>query len=511
MKTDPIITTGEGHSRRQFLRGLGGFALAIPLLPSLLPRTAFAQGMPSQKRFAQMCTAHGGLWHSNMFPAASMLTEQQAFKGRTARRGDLRLGAQGSRTGVSPIVSAPADRLTAALLAKMNVVAGLDIPFYIAHNTGAHLGNYARNDGNGADGQMVQTQPRPTIDQIMAWSSEFYPSSVRQRTMNVGNRFSYWWSNPATRSGMIQQVDGTVDSLQLFDQVFGPITPGPARRPIVDRVLENYRRLRSGSARLSTDDRRRLDEHMQGLSELERRLNATVSCGTLTRPTSGSIPLIHTSDYGLVPARQGEVYRLYNDVVALAFACGASRIAVFSADPTFSTFSGDWHQDIAHKAHLPGMTEQMTIAAAHQFFFENVFLDLARKLDAINDTSGTVLDNTLLVWSQESGNHTHENQSMPLVTFGGAGGALRTGSFIDYRDTSREIGSRFQGTPEPRFAGLSWNQWLANALQVIGIPRAQWEESGGGYGVPFVGSDYRTYYPAAALSGLSDPLLYLRR
>jgi hypothetical protein len=329
--------------------------------------------------------------------------------------------------------------------------------------------------------------------------------------MNVGNRFSYWWSNPATRSGMIQQVDGTVDSLQLFDQVFGPITPGPARRPIVDRVLENYRRLRSGSARLSTDDRRRLDEHMQGLSELERRLNATVSCGTLTRPTSGSIPLIHTSDYGLVPARQGEVYRLYNDVVALAFACGASRIAVFSADPTFSTFSGDWHQDIAHKAHLPGMTEQMTIAAAHQFFFENVFLDLARKLDAINDTSGTVLDNTLLVWSQESGNHTHENQSMPLVTFGGAGGALRTGSFIDYRDTSREIGSRFQGTPEPRFAGLSWNQWLANALQVIGIPRAQWEESGGGYGVPFVGSDYRTYYPAAALSGLSDPLLYLRR
>ncbi len=511
MNRDPIVTTGEGPNRRQFLKGLGGFALAIPLLPSLLPREVLAQGMPSQKRFAQMCTNHGGLWHANMFPAAAMLTEQQAFKGRTARRGDLRLGAQGARVGVSPIVSAAASQLTPELVAKMNIVAGLDIPFYIAHNTGAHLGNYARNDGNGGDGMMLQSQPRATIDQIMGWSAEFYPTSVRQRVMVVGDRYSYWWSNPSMRTGVIQPVSGTRDSLQLFDQVFGPITPGPMRRPIVDRVIENYRRLRGGSSRLSTGDRRRLDEHMQGLSELERRLNATVSCGSLTRPARGSIPIIQSGDFGLNPMKQGEAFRLYNDVVALAFSCGASRVAVVSADTTYSTFSGDWHQDIAHKAHLPGMAEQMTISAAHQFFFENVFLDLARKLDAITDVSGTVLDNTLLAWSQESGNHTHENQSMPLVTFGGAGGAMRTGSFIDYRDTSREMGSRFQGTPEPRYCGLSWNQWLANALQIIGIPRAQWEEMGGGYAVPFVGDGYRSMYPAAALSGLSDPLLYLRR
>jgi hypothetical protein len=507
---DPVLTRKDGASRRQFLKGVGGFTLAIPLLPSLLPKEAFAQGMPNRKRFAQMCTNHGGLWHSNMFPAASMLTEQMAYKGRTARRGDLRLSAQGSRVGVSPIVSAPADRLTPALLAKMNIVAGLDIPFYIAHNTGAHLGNYARNDGNGRDGMMVQSQPRPTIDQIMAWSPEFYATPVRQRVMIVGNRYSYYWSNPATRTGTIQQIDGTRDSLELFDQVFGPITPGPMRRPIVDRVLENYRRLRNGSSRLSTGDRRRLDEHMQGLSELERRLTATVSCGALTRPTQGSISLLRTSDYGLVPERQAQAHALYNDVIALAFACGASRLAVVAVEDTYSTFSGDWHQDIAHKSHLPGMTEQMTIAAAHQYFFANTFLDLARKLDALTDIDGTVLDNTLLVWSQESGNMTHENQSMPLVTFGSGGGGLRTGSFVDYRDTSREMGERYQGTPEPRYTGLIWNQWLANALQVMGIPAAQWEEPGGGFGVPFVGTDYRSFYPAAALTGYSDRLPYLR-
>lgn len=508
MSDEPFFTTRD---RRQFLKGVGGFALAIPFLPSLVAREASAQMMPNRKRFAQFATAHGGLWHGNMFPSTRTLTEQMPYKGRTARRGALALSAQGARMGISPVVSAPADRLTPALLAKMNIVAGLDIPFYIAHNTGAHLGNYARNDGNGDDGRMVQGQPRPTIDQIMAWSPEFYASVVRRRVMIVGDRLTYYWSNPATRSGTIQPVDGTRDSFELFDQVFGPIMPGPMRRPVVDRVLQNYRRLRDGSSRLSTEDRRRLDAHMQGLSELERRMSAMISCGAITRPSTRSLTYLHQRDYHLNPTAQGQAYRLYNDVIALAFACGASRLAVVNADDTFSTFAGDWHQDIAHKAHLPSMEEQQTTVAAHQHFFAEIFLDLARKLDAIADIDGTVLDHTLLVWSQESGNHTHENQSMPLVTFGSAGGALRTGSYVDYRDTAREMGERFQGTPEPRFTGLSWNQWLANALQVMGIPRAQWEEPGGGYGLSYVGRDYRAFYPAEALSGLSDPLPYLRR
>ena len=57
----------------------------------------------------------------------------------------------------------------------MNVIAGLDVPFYLAHHTGGHLGNFARNDGNGGDGALAQSNPRRTLDQIMAWSNSFYP------------------------------------------------------------------------------------------------------------------------------------------------------------------------------------------------------------------------------------------------------------------------------------------------------------------------------------------------
>ena len=85
----------------------------------------------------------------------------------------------GSDTVLSPVLRAPSSALSAALVAKMNVLWGLDVPFYIAHNTGLHLGNYARNDGNGGDGKAVQAFPRPTIDQIMAWSPSFYSNLSR--------------------------------------------------------------------------------------------------------------------------------------------------------------------------------------------------------------------------------------------------------------------------------------------------------------------------------------------
>jgi hypothetical protein len=151
-------------------------------------------------------------------------------------------------------------------------------------------------------------------------------------------------------------------------------------------------------------------------------------------------------------------------------------------NPTFSNYAGDWHQDIAHKADLatPG-TAQTTIAAAHQRFFQNVFLDLARKLEAVSDgAGGTLLDHTLLVWSQESGNITHNNFSMPVITFGGAGGYFNTGLHVDYRNTAAALAA---GAAEKEYPGLFYQQWLGMNLRAFGIPQTEWAEPDhGGYG-----------------------------
>ena len=61
------------------------------------------------------------------------------------------------------------------------------------------------------------------------------------------------------------------------------------------------------------------------------------------------------------------------------------------------------------------------------------------KLDAIPDPSGTLLDRCLVTWTQEAGNLVHQTQSLPIVTFGKADGAVRTGSYLDFRNLSQRI------------------------------------------------------------------------
>ena len=94
----------------------------------------------------------------------------------------------------------------------------------------------------------------------------------------------------------------------------------------------------------------------------------------------------------------------------------------------FSTqYPVTWHGDVAHHAADPDGEKQNINAAAHQLTFEKVFLDLCSKLD-IDDGSGTgktYLDNSLVVWTQESGEYTHAGQGMPIISAGSAAGQIR--------------------------------------------------------------------------------------
>jgi hypothetical protein len=507
-----------------FLLGAGGAALAIPFLPSLLsPREAHAQAVPPLKRYIHFATDHGGIWQANMQPPASMVTEMRPYADRMIKRGDLAPSIVGSDAVISPVLTAPTTALTPTLVRKMNVLHGLDIPFYIAHNTGGHLGNYARNDGNGGDGQIVQGYPRPTIDQLMAWSPSFYRdlSNVRLRSV-TGGRLSWDWSDPIARRGVVQEVTGRVGSATgVFDDLMGTGNSSP-RRPLTDRVLASYQRLRNSNRRLGAEDRRRLDEHIARVTELNRQLTTMPVCAGATRPAADAPT---NADYGYDPAAQVARWQQQNDVIAVAMACGATRLAAIHANDTFSDYRGDWHQDIAHKAHLPTGVEQQTLSAANALFFRSVFLDLAIKLDAIDDgNSRTVLDNTLLVWTQESGPYTHDNNSCPVVTFGSAGGALRTGSYIDYRnlDIVTNPGG-YQGSTEITYAGLLYSQFLATVLNAMDIPSSEWAEPanapgatpgsgmgvdpGGGYGLRYIAD--ATKYPPAVQQNNNDTLPYL--
>ncbi len=495
-------------TRRQLLTGAGGFTLALPLLPSLLEREAIAGLGTPEPRFIAMTTEHGGVWADNMYPDASSLTETMSYGGHTIRRGDLAPAAAGGGVQrLSEVLQGPDSALSDALVAKMNVVRGLDYPYYTGHQQGGMLGNGA--DKNGADPTEVTSSPRPTIDQVMAWSDSFYPdlSSVRERSIVLGKaELSWGWSSPQTQSGSIQFITPETHSLALFNRIFVPHEdPGTARPPVVDRVLERYQSLRQSDRRLSGADRIRLDEHLERLDELQRRLAVSVSCGDVPVPSAEAHDQ-RTGGYAHDPTAQAAYWQLFNDVVVAAMLCGTCRVATMRITDHFHTYDGDWHGDVAHAAAYGGFGQDTTVQSHRQTFID-VFLDLVGKLDVEQADGTTLLDKSLVAWTQESGNITHQGVSMPQVTAGSAGGMFRTGQYLDYRNVNS---NRKSTGHEDEITGLLYNQWLGNVLSAMGVPSEQWAESDyGGYGKLHIDANRAPHYPSAIIDAAGDFLPWL--
>src|SRR5262245_7919006 len=98
-------------SRRQFLRGAGGFTLALPILDSLFRGKASAGEAPyaEHPRFVCMTTQHGGVWGANMFPGdAAASSSLNLYPGFTGHFGALTAAQNGSTASISPVLSAPA-------------------------------------------------------------------------------------------------------------------------------------------------------------------------------------------------------------------------------------------------------------------------------------------------------------------------------------------------------------------------------------------------------------------
>lgn len=521
-------------SRRMVLRGAGGIAVAIPFMPSLAPRSHAGGSLTAPRRFVNIVNGHGGVWGQYMYPGDETLTETDSYVGHTIRRGDVTPTVEGADRVISPVLSADSTKLTAPLADQISILRGLDIPFYISHHWGGCGGNYHATTHSEIQGNLT---PRATIDQLMAYSDSFYggPANILTRSLVMYQSNFYNWADPLAQSGEVTQVPAVNDNMQLFDQVFvamPPEQPVDPRPLVVDRVLEQYQSLRQSNRRLSGADRMRLDEHLAKLDELERRLTTVVSCGDQQPPSESSSELRNTPGFLNDTALQRDYWRLMADIAVVAFLCDSSRVVSIGIDGPFFTEGltyADWHQEVAHTARAQALTpEQMAAGVTElgqerlwpsvQQLFENVFVELIAKLDVEDPFGGgTILDNSLVLWQQESGRFTHDSQSIPAITAGSAGGTWRTGQYIDYRDRSTSVTPGYvDGTqpdhppPEERdvYTGLYHAQFLGTVLQAMGMPRKEWEVATGGYGDPYTEGDPVLYGPREAARSEPLPWIY---
>jgi hypothetical protein len=98
------------------------------------------------------------------------------------------------------------------------------------------------------------------------------------------------------------------------------------------------------------------------------------------------------------------------------------------------------------------------------------------------------------------------------VTFGGAGGSLKTGNYCDYRKLgpagivnrwSSDIGS----------SGLLYSQWLAMVMTSLGMDPSEFQNieynGAAGYGYDFVEESYEKVHSDGVVENASDPLPFL--
>ena len=292
---------------------------------------------------------------------------------------------------------------------------------------------------------------------------------------------------PPTKRGQVVSLPSIRNAKVLFDYFFDP---GSAFHNVdtfvIDRVKQSYDRLKK-DPRLSKGDLARLNQHVERMFEIERKLSVIQQLGPppIEKPTQKSDEMFGD------PAHLGNLVENYQycdvvgEVIVAAFTSGVSRVGTWFQGMTFIEYKNsvkDWHGKIAHNG-LGALPSQVYSLAWNRGTFEYGMVGLAAKLDAVVTADGsTLLDNSLLVQGSEAGQLTHHSGCVnyPVAMAGGAGGYFKTGMFVDFGNTNKVYDDFNHILAEkpgliPESPGLYYQQFLANALMSMGVPANEWE------------------------------------
>jgi hypothetical protein len=230
------------------------------------------------------------------------------------------------------------------------------------------------------------------------------------------------WSSPTT------PLPAIANPRQLFDRIFptpaAGARPASARDSILDFVRAEASELRG---RLGGADRRRIDEYLAAVRDVETRLNRPVAAeGTVAIP---SRPAEEPLEY---PA----LLRLLCDLLVLAWQTDTTRVATFLFANEFSNRPypflevRDGHHDLSH--HGNNADKIARICTINRFHVAQ-FAYLLGRLRSIHEGDGTLLDNCMIAYgcgNSDGNRHAHDN--LPILLAGRAGGSLRTGEHLRF-------------------------------------------------------------------------------
>lgn len=216
---------------------------------------------------------------------------------------------------------------------------------------------------------------------------------------------------------------------RLFSQFLSSEPELVGRRlSVLDSVKRQYDVL---SPQLSQRDQQKLEQHMDLVRGLERRMGIAVDA-TCSRPEAP--PDWAEDDEETMPDIGGTQMKL----LATAFACDLTRVASLQISSAVNSIRYPWlgSNGSGHTlSHSSDAASQAEIVLREQWAAEQI-AGLMSELAAIPEGDGTVLDHTLIVWGNELGwGTTHTHDDIPFLLAGGAPG-IRTGRYLQYDRTA---------------------------------------------------------------------------
>ena len=402
--------------RRTVLRGLAcgvPVAIGLPILEAQLNSngTAFAQGEPLPRRFGVFFWGNGrGVEADRWNPAQS--------------GADWQLSPQ-----LEPL---------AAYKNYLNVVSGTRVRLSNSPQ-GHHKGTVGILSGRdfitqeAGDAPFRSTYAGPSIDQTIAQAigtETPFPSievGISERVIRGEGTTLQFLSH----NGPDNANPPEYDPVELFDRIFGGVTSGGGdpgvvqavtamKKSVLDSITQDLNALR---LRVGTRDKTRLDQHLQNIRDIEKRLGGAVDlsaqCASPTAPAELPDP-----DEGepLVERMQA-----MSDLLALALACDMTRVFTVmysgsAAGPVFSQLGiTRGNHELSHE----GEAAQDEIDRSTIFTMEQLGL-LLGALNSAAEGDGTLLgQSAILVSSDCSDGAAHSVNDYPILVAGGAGGFLK--------------------------------------------------------------------------------------
>ncbi len=250
---------------------------------------------------------------------------------------------------------------------------------------------------------------------------------------NCDSGYSCAYSNSISWRTSTTPLPPEVNPRAVFERLFGDASETPEVRAkrlaydksILDFVLDDTRRLQGD---LGRTDRRKLDEYLDAVREIERRIEQAEHDSTEFTPTiekpSG------------VPVEFADHVRLMFDLMTLAFQADLTRISTFMICREGSTRTyreigvPDAHHPLTHHRGNPEWIEKVT--KINCFHLEQ-FAYFINKLKSTPDGDGTLLDRMMVVYgSGLSDGNQHTHNDLPAIVAGTGNGALRPGRHVRY-------------------------------------------------------------------------------